>query len=532
MLHKDSLVRGAFILAAGSLLSRTLGAVYRLLLPILVGGGEQGAYALGLYNYSYRIYSVALVISTVGLPLAVSRLVSQRLAHDDGVGIRRVFVAARFLLAALGLAFTVALAGVAPLFARAVDPNALYPILAIAPAVFLVSLMSAYRGLFQGLQVMTPYAVSQVVEQVVRVGTILAAAVLLLPWGIPAAMAGASFGAVTGAAAALVYLWYKMRRHRSELDAVLAVGRPLRRNSWSAIVREIMSLAIPISLASLAFPVISLIDLGVPILLQAGGLDPAAATTAYGALSQAEPFLNVPLTLTTGFALSLVPAITGAASRGDAPRVRRGIGASLRIALIITVPAVTGLVLLAHDLAAAFYDYAAAGDPLQVLAVAALFIGVQQMSSGVLQGLGRPMIPVRNLAWGVVIKAALTWLLVPPWGVTGAAAATVAAFTVTAALNLASVARLAGGMGFAAGELVRPVAASLVMAVAVLGVRPALAPHLGLFLTTVAAAGVGAAVYGVALLLVGGIRAADLELVPGLARRVLPHLRRWGLIRD
>src|SRR5690606_15034026 len=238
---------GAFILAAGSLLSRGLGAVYRLLLPILVGGGEQGAYALGLYNYSYRIYSVALVLSTVGLPLAVSRLVSQRLARGDGAGVRQVFAAARFLLAGLGLAFTLGLVAVAPLFARAVDPNALYPILAIAPAVFMVSIMSAYRGLFQGMQVMTPYAVSQVVEQIVRVATILAAAVLLLPWGIPAAMAGASFGAVTGAAAALIYLGSKVRRHRAEFDRVLAAGQPAPPTPWGGIMREIMALAIPIS---------------------------------------------------------------------------------------------------------------------------------------------------------------------------------------------------------------------------------------------------------------------------------------------
>lgn len=525
-------MRGAFILAAGSLLSRALGAVYRLLLPMLVGGGEQGAYALGLYNYSYRIYSVALVLSTVGLPLAVSRLVSQRLAQGDGAGVRRVFAAARVLLAGLGLVITLGLAAVAPLFARAVDPNALYPILAIAPAVFMVSVMSAYRGLFQGMQVMTPYAVSQVVEQIIRVATILAAAVLLLPWGIPAAMAGASFGAVTGAAAAFVYLWYTIRRHRAEFDRVLAAGQPAPPTPWGGIMREIMTLAIPISLASLAFPVISLIDLSVPVLLQGGGLDAEAATTAYGALSQAEPFLNVPLTLTTGFALSLVPAITEAASQGSAGRVRRGIGASLRIALIITVPAVTGLILLAHDLAAAFYDYRAAGDPLQVLAVAALFIGLQQMSSGVLQGLGRPMVPVRHLAWGVAIKALLTWFLVPVWGVTGAAAATVVAFTVTAMLNLASVARLAGWTGFTAANVAKPVVASLMMAVVVVALRVVLVPILGLFLTTVTVAGAGAVAYGVALLLVGGVRASDLELAPGLARRVLPHLRRWRLIRD
>src|SRR5690606_16270293 len=132
------------------------------------------------------------------------------------------------------------------------------------------------------MQVMTPYAVSQVVEQIVRVATILAAAVLLLPWGIPAAMAGASFGAVTGAAAALIYLGSKVRRHRSEREGIMAAGAPGPRAPRGAMIGEILALAIPISLASLAFPGISLIDLGVPVRLQAGGMSAEAATTAYG----------------------------------------------------------------------------------------------------------------------------------------------------------------------------------------------------------------------------------------------------------
>ncbi|HEY8449756.1 MAG TPA: oligosaccharide flippase family protein, partial [Bacillota bacterium] len=126
MLQKDSLIRGAFILTAGALLSRALGGIYRFILPTLLGGGEQGAYGVGLFGYAYQIYVVALTISSVGLPLAISKLVSQRLAEGDEVGAHEVFQASRTLLGGLGLVFTLLLMAFAPWLAQLLDPNALY----------------------------------------------------------------------------------------------------------------------------------------------------------------------------------------------------------------------------------------------------------------------------------------------------------------------------------------------------------------------------------------------------------------------
>lgn len=538
MLQKQSLLQGAFILTAGALISRALGGLYRFILPALLGGGEQGAYGVGLFGYAYQIYTVALTISTVGLPLAISKLVSQRLAEDDHHGAMEVFFASRRLLGILGFVLTVLLILGGSLFERFIDPKAILSIYAVAPAVFLVSYMSAYRGLFQGMQIMTPYAASQIYEQIVRIVTILGAAIVLLPFGIEWAAAGANFGAVTGALVALAYLTFIYSRHQAELYAPPRGERlKWRRTRWE-VIREVLGLAIPVSLAGLAYPLFGLVDLlFVPIRLQAVGFSIEEATTAYGALTQqAGPFVNVPLSFTTGFALALVPAIAEAAARREAEGVRRRTGAALRMALLITLPAVAGLMLLARELTTVLYNYPEAGGPLMVLAAAAVFIGIQQMSSGVLQGLGAPMVPVRNLLAGVATKAILTWYLavIPGWGVEGVALATVFGFAVSGILNLASVSRRAGGLGLERSRVVRMVMATVVMGLVVWTLREWLPPVDGRSWTAIITLAVlvatGSVIYGLAILLLGGITAQDVEPFSRL-RPVIQRLRAWGLLK-
>src|SRR5579875_3788342 len=200
-MRRASFLRGALILVAGSLASRGLGAVYRFILPSLMGGGEQAAYGMGLFGMAYPIYTGILDLSAVGVPLAISKRVAENVARGQHGAATRVFRVAFGILAVVGLVFSGLLALVAKPYARYVtlDPNAAISILAIAPAIFFASLEIGYRGFFQGMQHMAPQSVSQVVEQLVRILTMFALAVLLLPHGIEYAAAGASFGAVTGA---------------------------------------------------------------------------------------------------------------------------------------------------------------------------------------------------------------------------------------------------------------------------------------------------------------------------------------------
>ncbi|MEX2356352.1 MAG: polysaccharide biosynthesis protein [Thermaerobacterales bacterium] len=527
-MRRNTFLQGAFILAMGSLISRLLGALYRFFLPMMMGDDKE--YGMGLLSYSLYVYSVVLTISSMGIPLAIARLVSERVARGDGAGALRVFQISGRVLATFGLLLTGGMVWIAFVFSRFYDPNALYAMLAIAPAVFVVSVMSAYRGLFQGLQVMTPFAVSQVVEQTLRIATIFLLAFLLLPLGIEFAAAGASFGAVTGAVASLIYLLVVYWRYRPQIANLTQGSGPVE--PAISVVSQVLRLSIPMSLAALAFPLFALSDtVLVPLRLQYLGAAQEEATALLGVLSNlAMPFINLPTVFTTALALSIVPAVAEAFTAGDQNRITRITSAGMRVTMMITLPAAVGLGLLAYDIPTVLWNTPQVGAPLQILAPATLFIGLQQISSGTLQGLGLPMLPVRNLMTGLAVKLGLTWWLsgMPELGINGAAYATLTGFLVAAALNLTSVRMRVGTLSLTAGDVLRPAAAVVAMGLVVrfiqsLGFGPVIG--LGLALSG------GAASYGITLLVVGGLRGADLDMVPVVGSRLRLLLERLKLIR-
>lgn len=538
-MKKDTFLKGALILALGSLASRALGGIYRFILPWIMGGGAVGAEGMGLFNMAYPIYQITLSLSSVGVPLAVSKLVSEKVSQGDGRGALRIFRISLIILAAAGLLLSVLLALGGPLYAQAVIrvPSAALTITALAPAVLFVSLMSAYRGFFQGLQNMTPHAVSQVIEQVVRIATMFFLAAMLIGRGIEFAAAGATFGAVTGAVAGLVFLIYTFARHRASLGELSRLHPDGELESSRDIVVKIAGLAVPISLAAIVLPVMNMVDATlVPLRLQAAGYSTQQATVLYGDLSgYAVPFINLPAVFTSALAVSLVPAIAEAAALRSQGALLARTRAALRITFILTLPAMVGLYLLARQIPDMLWGRPEAGGPLAFMAAVALFLPVQQVSSGVLQGLGRPSIPMRNLLVGAILKLLLTWYLVavPAWGVNGAALGTVLGFLIASSLNLTAVTSFLGPVVEVGDMVVKPV-----LAVAVMGVL--VKASYGWVLTavgsnswaTAVAIAIGALAYGIAILAIGGIKRRDLELLPRVGSRVSRLLARFGLLRD
>ncbi len=527
---RHSVLKGAAILAAGGLLSRGLGAVYRFFLPWLLGGGQQAQVAIGLFNLVYPIYTALLGVAVGGVPFAVAKLVAQSVARGERAAARAVFRVALGILALAGLVLGGALAAAAPTLAGAVyrDPRATPSILAVAPAVFLVAVASAYRGYFQGLQAMVPYAVSQVWDQGVRVASILLLAWLLIPFGVEWAAAGASFGAVTGGLAAVVYLVIQARRHAAGGEGEGGVP-PAR-----AVLREIAVLAVPISLVGMVMPLMNIVDsVVVPGRLHAAGLGDRA-TALYGILTgYALPFIIAPTLVTAALATSLVPAVSQAHALGDAAAVRRQHDASLRVTLLLVLPAAAGLMALARDIPVLFFDEPAAGRPLLLLAPGTVFLGLQQVASSVLQGMGAVLWPVYALLLGTAVKVALTWSLVarPEINVSGAALATTAGLGVAAAVSLWRVQRLLAyrvplrALGGAS------LAAAACMAALVAVSRPVLKGLLGPRLGPLAGIVLGAGAFGILALALGAVRARDVRAVPRLGPALAALLGRWRLLR-
>lgn len=525
--RSQSFLGGAAILAAAGIVSKVFGAVYRIPLARLIG--PEG---MGLYGMAYPLYTMILALSTAGIPVAISKLVAEKLACGRPDEARQVFAVSLRALFVSGLGFSLLLFALAGLLVRLGllrDARAYWPLVAIAPAIFLVAVISALRGYFQGRQDMVPTAVSQVLEQLLRAGTALALGYLLLRRGIEFAAAGAAFGAVTGGLGALAVLAWYIRREPPLKAARVA---PAERR---AVLRTVFALAVPVSLASLVMPIIQNLDvIIVPRRLEAAGYTIREATALFGQLSQmAATLINLPTIITVALGVSLVPAISAAAASGDRLGLRARMQTALRLTVLIELPAFVGLLVLAGPIMDLLYDLPAAGVALAPLSASCLFLGLHQTTSGILQGLGRTDIPVRSLAAGAAVKVVVTYFFtaLPALGIRGAAFGTVATFIVAMLLNSLAIQRLVGFPWDARELVLKPGAAAAFMSACVLAGYHLSLPYLGTSLATLLGIALGVLSYGAALVLVRAVRAEDLELLPApgrtLARR-LGFLSRQG----
>ena len=523
---RESFLAGAVVLTVAAFITKVLGAVYRIpLYPII---GDQG---FGLFQMAYPIYGMVLVLSTSGINVAISKLVAERLAKGDARGASEAFKSSLFLLGSSGLVFSILLFAGARFIAESVtrDARATLCIAAISPAVLFVSVMSAYRGLFQGIRRMTPSAVSQIIEQFVRVVTMLVLAVVLIPRGVEYAAAGATFGAVTGAVGGLIYLLWVYRRD----DVPRLLGYSQSRISIPTMA-AVLRIAIPVSMASGVLGLVQIVDMGiVPWRLQAMGLATRVATAQYGEMSGAAlPLVNMPTILTAALQVSLVPAIAADIALRDSSHMVSRIRTSLRLTFQVMLPAAVGLFILADPISRLLF-----GDPdiaisLSALAACTVFMGLQQTTSGILQGMGQLRLPVKNLLWGVFWKLLLTTWLTGTIGIKGACYGTVAAFLVAGMLNLWSLMQRFGGILDVKEAILLPAISCVAMVLVVKGVYGLVLEASGhSSLATVAAILFGAVGYLLALAVGGGLRKEDVEMVPKVGPTIARYMRKIGLLR-
>ena len=532
-MSRDTFLKGALILTAAGIIVKIIGSVNRILLSRLLGGE-----GIGLYQMAYPIYLLALSISSAGIPIAISIIVAEKLALRDFRGANRVFRISLALLGITGAIFTVLLYFGADWliehhFVR--DPRAYYAIAALAPAIFFVTVLSSFRGYFQGMQMMTPTAVSQIAEQLFRVATMILFAYLLLPKGLEYAAAGASFGAGPGAVAGLAVLLYFYWRHRPQMQRnMLQQSSGSKESGWS-IVRRMVKLALPVSLANIMIPVVSSIDLFiVPARLEAAGYTVEQATELFGYLTgMAVPLVNMATILTSSLSASLVPAISEAYTLGDQGRIYRRTSTAMRIANLITIPSFVGMCLLATPISQMLYGTPNAGTSIAIMAMGIFLLGVHQVTTGVLQGLGHTAIPVVNMVISAVVKTVLSWVLtaMPAFGIMGAAWATNADFGVAAMLNVYFVYRYVG-FGIGLKDTLKIIIATAIMGGAVLLVYDfTMLKTLHNTLATLASVASGGIVYGIVLLLVGGISISELERMPRIGGIFAKFFRMLGIKR-
>ena len=437
-------LKGTLILTIAGFVVKAIGSINWILLSRILGGE-----GIGIYQMAFPIYLLLLQVSSAGVPIAISILTAERLALNDYTGAKRVFNISFTMLTITGLIASLAMFfGADWLISSGIiqESRAYYSLIALAPAIFFVTWISCFRGYIQGYEMMTPTAMSQIVEQILRVVVMLGAAAILLPYGLPEAAGGASLGAGIGAFGAflvLLYYYYKLPKAPTTGESFKG-----ERESSKEVLTRLIWLALPISLASIMLPLTANLDLIiVPRRLLVAGFSLNEATELFGYLTgMAVPLINLATIITAALATSIVPSISHAFAKHDHEGIYDRTAGAMRLSFMGTVPFTVMLYVLAAPTVTLIYNAPKAEMATQIVAFAIFFLGIHQVTTGILQGLGKPRIPVVNMAIAIIIKVILNWNLtaIPELGIGGAAWATVADIGFAALLNLIYIKKYTG----------------------------------------------------------------------------------------
>ena len=526
-------LHGAAILAAGVVIMKILGALYKVPIANIIGDDGNS-----LFLAAYNVYNVFLTLATAGLPIALSRLISEANAAGRPMQARRTFSVAWWTFLVVGLVCTLVMFFLNDLLADDIlhNPPAALSIRAMAPSVLLVCLVSAYRGYCQGYGNMIPTTVGQVLEVLVKVvvGLALAWMVMGAGMGKEYGSAAAIFGVTVGSLVALVYMWsYKKRNYKDE-----KIQNPDRPDSHKKIFRRFMRIGIPIALGSSVLAILNLVDYSLCMgrLQSAAGFTLNEAQTLYGAYGKAQTLFNLPAAVITPLTISIVPAITAAIVRGEDDKATQISEDSMRIATVLCLPMGVGLAVMSKPIVGVLFNVTHESGPalLAIMGVASFFVCVVLMENAILQASGKEMLPMYSMIVGGVVKIVVNWFLVanPKINIYGAPIGTLSSYVVMCVMNFVFMCFVLDKNPRVRTILIRPLLCSVLMgacAWAVYGIVGRFVGSTGrLQMLVCLAVAILAAmvVYLVSAIALRTVTRDDMHLIPGgdrLAKRL--HMR-------
>jgi stage V sporulation protein B len=531
--HKQTFLQGALILVAANALVKIIGALFKVPLTYLIHRD-----GMGIFNTAYTMYTWMFVIATAGLPIAVSKMVSESVARGSRQEAHKVFHVAFYLLSVIGIAGTAVLFFGAKFFADALGNSRAYlAIMAVSPALLFVALMSAYRGYFQGLQNMIPTAVSEVIEALGKLVIGYLLAYLWLSRGVEYASAGAVLGVSTGAflGAVGLYIIYQIS-HEKLLNRVdTAKSSNIKIRSTRQILSELVRIAVPITIGASVFSLTNVIDMAMIMnRLKSIGFSEIEASSLYGSHSgYAVPMFNLPPTIIVALSISIVPAIASALAVNNIKLAKKTTESALRITLLFALPSAIGLSLLAEPILQLVYKDTGATTLLNILGIAVVFVSLVLVTNAILQATGRVMIPVRNMLIGGSVKVITNYILVgiPEININGAPIGTNICYFVIIVLNLAAVRKATNAEYKFIDFILKPI-----IAVASMGIAVIFTYNKSMLITqsntisTLGAIAAGALIYGLMLIAIGGIKKDDIEMMPK-GEKILKLFNKFGLLK-
>ncbi|WP_144510884.1 polysaccharide biosynthesis protein [Bacillus sp. FJAT-22090] len=445
----SNLLKGTMILTIGLLLSRILGVLY--VIPFYQMIGEE---YIVLYQYAYVPYSIMLAVAVSGIPIAVSKFVAKYNALGDYATGRKLVKSSMLLMCVTGVVGFLILFGLAEPIAHLVikDKDAFFSIQDVATviryvsfAVIVVPVMSLIRGFFQGYQHMTPTAISQLFEQVIRILFVLAGAFLVMnifKGSEKTAISFAVFAAFLGAIASLIILYWYWKKLKPEFnDLLVASGKTTSDVSLKNIYKEILVYTVPFALVGVINPLFQFIDM-ITFNRAMTMIGKAAVSDTYlGMLNfTTHKLVMIPVMLATGFSMTLIPFITSYYAKQDFTQVRKSLDQSFQILLFLTLPAALGISVLASDFYFVFYEQSDVGTAvLAHYAPVAILFALYPVTTAILQGIDRQKLIILNLLIGILTKLILNTPLIKAFETDGAIIATSLGYIVAIGLNMFAI---------------------------------------------------------------------------------------------
>lgn len=524
---KSFLVQGS-VLAVAGVITKIIGAVYRV--PLVNILGDKG---MGYYGVAFQIYAIALTLTSYSLPLAVSKLVSARNAVGQYRNAHKVFrIALTFAFTVGGSAALLIFFG-ADFIASNIMKMSLsaYALRVLAPCILIVAVLGVFRGFFQGNKSMIPTAFSQVLEQIVNAAVSIMGAYFLLKiakaakkgedYSLAMAAVGGTLGTVAGAAFALLFLMFVFAAYQRVMKRQWRRDHTRKRESYEHIFRALLFTIAPVLLSSTVYNLSGVLDNAMfGTIMSAQGHAESDYAGLLGILSgKYDTIINVPLAFSNALGASLVPSLVATAKSGNKRQVNSKISLFVRFNMMIAIPSAVGLLVLAKpilDLIFFTENNDVAAKMMQIGAVSVIFYCLSTVTNAVHQGLDNMMVPVRSASISLVVHIVSLFIMMVmfKWGIYGVVVSKIVFSATASMLNSHALRQKVGYIQEQKKTFLIPLLASAIMGVLSLGTYHLFRMLIGSKPATLVAMLIAVAVYGAGLVLLGGISEEEMLEMP------------------
>jgi len=528
--RKNNFIVQGGILAIAGIISRIIGFIYRVPLQNTIGDAGMGYYAA-----AFQIYSIMLIISSYSLPVAVSKLVAAKVAKGQYRNARKVFHGALFFATLTGGATClVSLFGADKLAGNLMSmPKSAIALRMLAPTLLIVALMGVIRGYFQGLGTMLPTALSQLIEQIVNAIISVIAGLYLYEYGKKVAdilrdseyqpawgAAGGTLGTGAGALAGLLVLVIMFLLHKRTLRRNIRHDNTGYIDSYGKIFGIIIATVLPVILSSTIYNISDILDQGIfNYVMDAKGYTSIKAEYWGMYSSKYRVLTNVPIALANALCSSMMPALTACIERGERKNARHKVQVATRFVMIISIPCAVGLAVLGRPLIDIMFtgEVDIPATLLKIGSSSVVFYSLSTLSNGVLQGIDKMRIPVRNAAIALVLHLGVLYLTIGVFDLKlyGVVCACVSFALIMCILNWMSIAKHLKYQQEIRRTFIIPLISSLIMGLVVWATYFFASKTLSELISLVISVCAGVLVYFFVLLLLKGVRENEIRSFPG-----------------